>query len=170
MSMSKKLFKKLYLAFSIILACSFIPSMMMCYAQTIVENLGTIEVDGKNEVCFNPLCGEMYGVKTHPKFYSDTAKAIIDPSNNTSEYVVAIKYKDSTSLHMPLKGSSSINFSTENFPDPIVCVSMMDEGIKNTFEGSIDTNSNQFTCTSFAYSLIAPIGAMIATILGLLAL
>ena len=167
--MSKNIFKKICLALSIILACSFVPSMMICSAGNIVEKLGKIEVDWKKEVCFNSICGEMYGVKLHPEFYSDIATAIVEPSNHTSEYNIMIKYNDSTERNIGLKGPWNVNFSTKDFPDPIVCVSMMENEAKDTFSGAINVNSDKFTCTSAA-SLIAPIGTIVAAILGLLVL
>lgn len=172
--MSKKLFKKLCLAFSIILACSFVPSMMMCNANVFVE-LGEIEVNGgSNEGCFQTMCGEKYGVKLHPEFDSETVDVIINAAKPDTRFkaTIARTPKDNNPLWIAgCTGKTTHTIDTDFFTDPKICIiNDMPEGTSDKFNCSIDLKSDKATCTSAASSLIAPVGAIIATILSLLVL
>ena len=177
--MSKKLFKKLCLALSIALACSFVPSMMLCSAHnySIISPLGTIEVKATGKDfwgCFPISCAQ---------FTAKNADFVANALNPNTKFSMQILDRQNTNNVLEktdLIGTGKLNFPKNQFSyNPLFCIkNNMLEETKYNFTGQVEISSTDepisITCTadatSSAASLIAPIGAIVATILGFLAL
>lgn len=122
------------------------------------------------------MCGKenVFGeeIETYPKFDSKTVEFIINAANSDTRFkaTVARTPSDNNPLWIAgCTGQKTFTIDTDTFTNPKICViNDMPEGTSDKFNCVLNSSHSQ--CTSAASSLIAPIGAIIATILGLLAL
>ena len=190
--LSKNIFKKLCLMLSIILACSFIPSMVMCCAEkSTTQNFGEIEIshDSRGEGTRHIFCMEVeneeklnfttqltnYSSANLPNFLLNMFECADKNCNNRKTECVfgSSLFNTTEPVSHIVEGDQLKNCNIDHFE--IIMFDNFPIGEKAKFKSELTASTNSSeplitsTCSAAA-SLIAPIGAIFATLLGLLAL
>lgn len=175
---------------SIVLACSFIPSMVMCSAEkSITKDFGEIEIFHKSKgegtrhiYCMKVENAEKLNFTTQLTNYLNSPNFLLNMfecadkncNNRKTECVFGSSLFNTTEpVSHIVEGDQLKNCNIDHFE--IIMFDNFPIGEKAKFKSELTASTNSSeplitsTCSAAA-SLIAPIGAIFATLLGLLAL
>lgn len=190
--MSKKIFKKLLLSFSIILACALVPSMIFCSAEkSITENLGEVEIyhKAKGEGTRHIFCMEVenaekldfttqltyYSSEKVPQFLLNMFEcADKNCKERKKDCVFASSALNTTEpVSHVVQGDQLKNCNIDHFEIIMLDNFRIGDTAKFNSKLTASTTSSKSlgmgTCSA-ASSLIAPFGTIFAMILGFFAL